>query len=224
MNWQIRAGTQNRKLGPGAYVVSLSSDTCPDDCPLKDGGCYAKNGHLRIHWNRLDRGESRGDGRSAWTGKGFKELAKTLERVVPHGALLRIGDVGDPSIDGRVPVTLVRTLGFLVRAKGVRPIIYTHAKPEGNERAAGIAKENGFALNFSGHGTAGATPGAGERVTTVAPEFWTDYAEKAIVRCPAETRPDVTCVSCGLCARPRGYAIGFTAHGSQSRRVAEVSQ
>lgn len=226
MNWQIRAGTQNRKLGLGAYVVSLSSDTCPNDCPLKSGGCYAKQGHLRIHWDRLDAGESSDKGPGRWKGSGFSSLASALIRHVPAGTLLRIGDVGDPSNNGRVSIALIRALGTLKR-RGVRSIVYTHAKPADNRRALAVAAELGVAVNFSNHGHLGTRPGGeGQRVTTVAPEYWETHEESTVgtLRCPAETRPDVTCDSCGLCSRERGYAIAFTAHGSQGKRVSEVSR
>jgi len=36
--------------------------------------------------------------------------------------------------------------------------------------------------------------------------------------CPAQTREDVTCASCGLCAIPdRRVIIGFRAHGTRAR-------
>lgn len=225
MNWQLRAGTQNRKLGPGAYVVSLSSDTCPNDCPLKDGGCYAKQGRLRIHWDRLDRGES-SEGHGRWKGRGFESLCATLRKHVPQGALLRIGDVGDPSHHGRVSIQLVRTLGFL-RRRGVRSIVYTHVHPEENARAISVASDVGVALNFSHHGPLGTRAMLeGQRVTTVAPDYWDDHPSSSVdmLRCPAETRESVTCQSCGLCAQTRGYAIAFTSHGSQKRKVAEASR
>ncbi len=195
MKWQLRAGTSNRKLGPTAYVVSLSSDTCPDDCPLKAAGCYAKAGHLRIHWARLDRGEASDIG-FRWKGDGFTTLASTLRRQVPAGALLRIGDVGDPSRNGRVSLTLMHALGVLKR-RGVRTIVYTHTKPESNAEAIRLAEVYGLALNFSHHGDLGPGAPGVERVTTVARDFWDspEASETTLLRCPAETR-DVTCAAC----------------------------
>lgn len=227
MNWQLRAGTQNRKLGHSTYVVSLSSDTCPDSCPLKSAGCYAKQGHLRVHWNRVDRGEAKHDPKvGRWAGRGFNDLAATLRAEVRPGHLLRIGDMGDPSENGVVPAVLIEALGELA-LRGVRSIVYTHAPRSLNSFAIDLAKSLGVALNFSTHGTSLDVSILGSTVTTVTPEHWTlpgtAGAQDGLLRCPAETS-DVTCDSCGLCARPnRAYAIGFTAHGSQKRRVAEVS-
>ena len=45
---------------------------------------------------------------------------------------------------------------------------------------------------------------------------WTP-AGRVIIVCPAQTREDVTCQSCGLCAIPdRSVIIGFRAHGTRA--------
>jgi hypothetical protein len=47
----------NEKTGP-IPVSTTSADTCPDVCPLKNGGgCYAEHGRLRIHWDKVSAGE-----------------------------------------------------------------------------------------------------------------------------------------------------------------------
>jgi hypothetical protein len=39
-----------------------------------------------------------------------------------------------------------------------------------------------------------------------------------IIVCPAQTRDDVTCETCGLCARAdRAVIVGFRAHGTRAR-------
>jgi polyferredoxin len=41
---------------------------------------------------------------------------------------------------------------------------------------------------------------------------------RTIIVCPAQTREDITCATCGLCARAdRRVIIGFRAHGSRAR-------
>lgn len=40
----------NAKLGPGVGTTYRPvGPTCPDDCPLLNGGCYAQRGHVAIH-------------------------------------------------------------------------------------------------------------------------------------------------------------------------------
>lgn len=243
INWQIRRGTANRKLGRGAYVVTLDRATCPDTCPLKGQGCYAESGPLALTWRRVSDGDAKHDGRGRWAGKGFKVLADTLESIqFPIGTLLRIGDAGDPSEDGLLSLALLGALGRL-SARGVRVILYTHAdmdRPH-NARAVRLIRERypRLIVNASVHGPDATRRTAAsdvyERVTTVGPDFWAPSELNpagprivqipdgaTIMRCPAEYR-ETDCERCGLCARRRGYAIGFTAHGSAKGRAAGVS-
>jgi len=243
IQWQIRRGTSNRKLGRGAWIVTLDRATCPESCPLKGAGCYAESGPLRLTWDRVSRGEAKGDGRDRWAGEGFPELARTLLSLrIPSGALLRIGDAGDPSLDGTLSLALLGALGKLTN-RGVRVILYTHADLSTEHNARIIRRVRDLyprlVVNASVHGTEATRRHRAtddhDRVTTVTPDFWEatelrpDGARSidvpdgpTIVRCPAEYR-DTDCERCGLCARSRGYVIGFTVHGTQRRKATEVS-
>jgi hypothetical protein len=232
MNWQIRKGTSNAKLGPDAWVVTLDRSTCPSTCPLKGAGCYAESGPLAIAWRRVSAGLAKDDGRTRWAGKGFRALARTLQSLpIPSGALLRIGDAGDPSHRGTLSVELVRAL-IVLRRRGVRVIVYTHAPDTVRNRATiKAAAEAGLVINRSVHGAEATRPEEPfevlERVTTVTPSFWVDGNVRTvdgtlIVRCPAETRA-TSCVECGLCARSRGFVIGFTGHGSAKGKMLGAS-
>lgn len=225
---QVRIGTSNRKLGLAAIVVTLDPRTCPSSCPLRDAGCYAETGPLALTWMRVGRGEAKDDGRTRFAGEGFRDLARTLiraERYFPRGSIVRIGDAGDPSWNGRISVSLVDALVEL-RSRGHRPIVYTHAPDTThNRRMAERAREGGVTINRSLHGPldpAEATSPYG-RVTTVPESFW-NPGSREVLRCPAETSEAVTCESCGLCARSRGYAIGFTAHGTYRALVERTSR
>ena len=231
IRWQVRAGTANRKLGPGAYVVTLSRDSCPASCPLKGAGCYAESGPLALAWNRVTRGEAKHDGVTRWSGSGFAELAATLRRVVPSGSTLRIGDAGDPSWGGRLSRTLIRALGSLKR-RGVSAIVYTHVDPgtAWNREAIALARDLGVVINASHQGDLDSpAAGAPERVTVLPEDYpWQAHGKRqgnaagTIIRCPAEIDPMVTCDRCRLCSRSRGFAIGFTAHGSRRKALSQV--
>lgn len=228
IRWQLRAGTANRKLGPGAYVVTLSRDSCPPSCPLKGAGCYAEVGPLAIAWNRVTRGEAKHDGVTRWAGTGFDDLSSTLLRVVPPGTLLRIGDAGDPSWNGQLSRTLIRALGSL-RRRGVSPIVFTHVDPSTawNRETIDLARKLRVVINVSHQGDLDLHHvGDPERVTVVPEGFeWVtrgkrqENASGTIVRCPAEVDRLMTCDRCRLCSRSRGFAIGFTAHGSRRRSL-----
>lgn len=71
-------------------------------------------------------------------------------------------------------------------------------------------------------------------VVVVAPDYWqgrkTQEARYSVqvVRCPAEYREGFSCRDCGnglpLCARlERDYIIGFTAHGPNKKKAADVN-
>jgi len=216
-------------------VVTLSDNTCPSSCPLKSKGCYAKGGPIAISWARVSRGEALGGGNGRWAGSGWADLSTTLVVLgrdkMPAGTLVRIGDAGDPSFNGRIPKVLVDALGSL-RSMGHHSIVYTHApETEHNHRMAHLARSYGVVINGSHHGTdvpEDDAHGYG-RVTTVSRDTsWIPYdggqwtEDHGIRRCPAEYT-DQTCRTCLLCSKARGYAIGFTAHGASARAVEAVS-
>ena len=76
--------SSNRKTGP--MPVSYSTkEWCPDDCPLKKHGCYAKHGHTGIHWRKVTAGE-RGTDWNTFTSK---------VRRIPKGGIWRHNVAGD---------------------------------------------------------------------------------------------------------------------------------
>lgn len=230
--WNIRVGTQNRKLGPGSTVVTLDARTCPRSCPLRDGGgCYAESGPLAVTWKRVTEGKAKGNGRDRWAGEGFDALASTLRAAadrIPQGSVVRIGDAGDPSFGGVLDVDLLSALVHLRVHRGVRPIIYTHVPlTDSNRLIVERFRRRGVVVNVSRHGDSPPPgPDGLPWVTTIEEDEWTDsgWTESGRVRrCPAETSP-TTCADCGLCSIERSYAIGFTPHGSGRKRVAHRSK
>jgi len=48
---------------------------------------------------------------------------------------------------------------------------------------------------------------------------------RKIIVCPAQSRDDVTCKSCGLCARAdRDAIIGFRAHGTREKLADSIAR
>lgn len=92
-------------------------------------------------------------------------------------------------------------------------------------------QSKGFTINLSGNNPAHADDLADMQagpVTTVLPsdqtENTTTPAGRKIVVCPAVTRDDVSCSTCGLCAvRDRKVIIGFPAHGSSRKRASSIA-
>lgn len=210
--------SSNAKVGP-IPVTTSERDSCPPTCPFLKNGCYADSGmYTRLHWDKISAGE-RGDTLEA--------LHKQV-RKLPEGQLWRHNVAGDlKHTDGAIDAP---ALWQLVAANtGRRGFTYTHHVPEGdNLDAIEGANRAGFTVNISCNSPAEAVVMQSRTtapvVTTVAPEFWAEGDKVGpVVRCPAETRDDVSCATCQLCQRAeRKVIVGFTAHGSQSAKVLDV--
>jgi hypothetical protein len=116
---------------------------------------------------------------------------------------------------------------------GKRGFTYTHKPVENNATNASLvqyANNNGFTVNLSADNLEEA-----DRlkaldigpVVTIAPrdaeaKFMTPSGNKAIV-CPAQTRDDVSCKDCGLCAiSNRDVIIAFRAHGVSAKKAEAI--
>jgi len=215
----------NVKTGP-IPVTTSSNHTCPDSCPFKAGGCYAKGGPLAIHWSKVSAGE-RGDTLDTLAGK---------IRALPLGQLWRHNQAGD--LAGANNEICNKSLQSLVNAnKGRRGFTYTHKPLEGNgnleagnRASVRWANANGFIVNLSANNLAHADKLANldcGPVVCVVPQdtanvFYTPQGRKGIV-CPAQQRTDITCAKCGLCQKAnRTVIIGFTAHGASARKVDQI--
>jgi len=217
----------NIKTGP-IPVTTSSNYTCPDSCPFKRGGCYAKGGPLAIHWAKVSAGE-RGDT--------LETLAEKL-RALPPGQLWRHNQAGDlagenNSIDNKALQTLV------FANKGRKGFTYTHKPLESdnnleadNRASIRWANANGFTVNLSANNLAHADRLAAldcGPVVCVVPQdtastFHTPAGRKGII-CPAQQKEGITCAKCGLCQKVnRTVIIGFTAHGVSARKVNQIVQ
>lgn len=225
--------SSNRKLGP-IPAVTISDDTCPVSCPLKDGGgCYAELGPLGIHWRKINRGD-RGDS--------FSSLLDRI-RKLPKNQIWRYGQAGDlPGNGDEIDSDMLRELA---KANNRRPVIaYTHKPPtERNLSALLEAKALGFHVNLSAdsYEEADELRKTGLSVVTLMPsefnrgkkETLSEFKERIrmlnretpegtkVAICPA-TYTDTDCASCQACGKAGDRIIGFPAHGSRKSRVDEL--
>ena len=219
----------NEKTGPIA-VSTTSSETCPDACPLRKNGCYAEGYPLSQHWKRLDRGE--------WGGTWEAFLDRV--RALPLHTMFRHNQAGDlPGRGDTIDGEPLAQLAAACRKRELRAFTYTH-KPVGwqslesvaNMRAVASANASGLTINLSADTIAeadelaalGAAP-----VVVVLPFDALDHATRTpagrqVVVCPAQTKAELTCAQCGLCAiATRKSIIGFKAHGSSRARANRVA-
>ena len=226
MNYQVHLTMKsgNKKVGR-IPVSTTTATTCPSVCPFNhanEGGCYANAGPLAMHWAKVTDG-NRGDTWQVFIGKVANMKADTLWR---HN------QAGDLAGDGK---RLDATANFQLSEanKGKRGWTYTHYDVLNSKHNASVVQQmvgDGFVVNLSGNNLAhaddlydlGIAP-----VTTVLPSDQmtntvTPKGRKVVV-CPAVVKDDVSCESCGLCARLRDAIVGFPAHGNGKKKADAVA-
>lgn len=214
----------NTKTGP-IPVSTSNSSTCPDACPIKLKGCYAKYGPVGMHWRKLDAGTSK----NAKDWSGFLQDVKRIAR----GSLWRHNQAGD--LIGYDDLIDADKLSDLTKAnKGKRGFTYTHYSPFVGDNDIWIQRANlqGFTINLSGNDVNHADKLKALNIGPVVVLMPRD-AEKVshtpagnkVVICPAENTDKVTCMTCGLCAKAdRDYIIGFRAHGTAAKTVEIIAR
>ena len=220
--YKLTPKSSNRKTGPIATTMS-DRGTCPDSCPFKNAGCYAEAFPLRLHWDRLTRGETGGD---------WLDLVHALARAkLPAGSLLRHNVAGDLPQDqqGRIVKDQAFILADIFRNAGVQAFTYTHHKQDGHNlpvvRALPAA---GLFVNLScdSEQQASQRHREGFAAVCVVPEddsrkAWTDSHGVKFRVCPAQIADGVTCKTCKACAGSRDYVVAFRAHANRRRSVSD---
>ena len=222
MNIHLSKISGNVKTGP-IPVTTSSQETCPDACPLKAGGCYAKGGPLAMHWKKVTA-NLRGDT--------LQILAKQIKGF-PRGQVWRHNQAGDlAGIGDHIDASALKTL--VDANKGRRGFTYTHKPCEENQSNRDAVKEankGGFTINLSGNSLTHADKLADLNigpVVSIVPHgtpntFFTPAGRKGIV-CPAQQRDDITCANCQLCSRVnRSVIIGFLPHGASKAKANAIS-
>ena len=215
--FHLNLHSQNEKTG--TMPVSTSHNgTCPNACPFKAKGCYAKTGPLAIHWRAVSEGGRGVDWKSF-----LSEVAK-----IPAGSLFRHNQAGDlVGKNDRLNKTALRQL--VKAAKDLRGFSYTHYPLTAhNVEALAEANANGFTVNVSTNRLSEVDKAmeTGLPVVTVLPVK--EYTERTIktggghtvLICPASLGKSITCKDCTLCQkRDRSFAIGFVAHGVSKKSL-----
>ena len=214
--------SRNAKTGPIPTTVT-SADTCPEACPLKAKGCYAKGGPLAMHWRAVTEGTRGGT---------LQALAADIA-ALPEGTLWRHNVAGDLPGEGDI-IHKASMLALIEANTGKRGFTYTHKPPHAyNADLIRFANQKGFTVNLSANTLAHADrlvalgigpvvvvqdAAEGTRADTVTPEG------HKVATCPATYRDDVTCQTCGLCASTtRKVIVGFPAHGAAKRAAAAIA-
>lgn len=228
MFYVLKQVSGNRKTGPMPVSTSNSS-TCPDACPIKLKGCYAKYGPTGMAWRNVDSGKAKDSVEWAEFTTQVKRLAK--------GSLWRHNQAGD--LNGTDDQIELGALMQLVNAnKAKRGFTYTHYPvldhkfADWNAKAVKGANVQGFTINLSGNDVAHADKLKALNIAPVVALMPRDAAKvtmtpagNKVVICPAENSDKVNCLTCGLCQlAERDYIIGFRAHGTAAKTVELIAR
>lgn len=232
--------SSNKKTGD--VIQSYSSRiTCPESCPFKRNGCYADGCHTARQWARCDDTQ---DARYVINDEQltirlkvavFDKLCKYPTR---NKVLFRHNVAGDIAIEGTslIDVTRVDTIAKAIADTNetvgnvLQGYTYTHCTIDLN--ASNIihdAIHKGFLINAScetveevKHAKA---LGINAVIASVDPKE-TARELKAMgmhgVQCPAQTKADMNCNRCQLCAKNRKTVIIFEVHGTASKKATKV--
>jgi len=155
MNVHLTDISSNKKTGR-IPVSTSTADWCPDSCPLKEAGCYARHSHLGMHWKKVTAGE-RGTDWSGFTSK--------IRKLPKHG-IWRHNQAGDLPVDcDRIDSVKMRQLIAANRDKG--GFTYTHHNPADNAEIIAESNAGGFTVNLSANNPAQADEYAAMNIAPV---------------------------------------------------------
>ena len=248
MFFNLTLKSRNVKTGPIPVSTSTAA-TCPDSCPLKEAGCYAKAGPLGLFWRKVTEGKAG----QLW--QGFLNSVAAL----PLGALWRHNQSGDlvPDATDAERIDAESLRGLVLANKGKRGFTYTHYDPQHADNRQQIKAANllGFTINLSGnnfdHADELAATDCGPVVTVAPLEYerrhkkekgvvkWleslaayreriealglTTKAGRRVVVCPATYSDTINCKSCALCQKQRETIVAFPAHGVSKRKADAIA-
>jgi hypothetical protein len=169
-------------------------------------------------------------------GISYKEFYGEI-RKLRKGQIWRHSAAGDlKHLGGQLDADSLREL--TAANTGREGYSYTHHDVESGPHAAHNreeikrANEGGFTINLSANNLEQADRYKALGIAPVAcvvpvgspQSFFTPAGHKVVV-CPAQTRDNVTCESCGLCAKSkRGAIVGFIPHGAGAKRADAIAK
>jgi hypothetical protein len=220
VKYQWTQKSRNKKTGP-MPVTMTEKKSCPNTCPLKDGGCYADGWPLSLHWKNVET-------------KGIT-LSALCDKIsaLKDGQIWRMNQAGDLPGNKAGKISAFAMRKIVDANRGKNGFTYTHhttGLKDNRDLIAG-ANRDGFTINLSANSLGHAdllmeldiAP-----VVVVLPAKARDNLFTAnghrVVICPAVTGKSTSCYTCKLCALPnRDVIIGFPAHGNRKRQAEAIA-
>ena len=219
-NYHLTKISNNAKTGPMAVSTSPQS-TCPDDCPLKKEGCYAGNGPLNLHWQKVTDGDR---------GVSFDDFLLQVG-ALPINSEYRHNQAGDlPGEHGQIDAPKLARLAATIKKRKLKAFTYSHYNvltSSNNRLAIQAANKDGFTINLSANHINEVDDLLALNIAPVAvimpinaPKVSYTAAGNKVVICPAQTNDETRCIDCMLCAKKgRSFSIGFIAHGTGAKKA-----
>lgn len=240
----------NRKTGP-MPVTYTSGRTCPTSCTLRENGCYAEYGIMRMTWQKL------GDFGLRW--KAFLDVVSTFEpgQIWRHNVAGDLPGTGD-DIDEQALFALLdaakHTRGFTYTHKPVLPLqdsdVVRAGHKTGRSDVLGVLlgvvhnrqanaliikianRQDGLTINLSTDSFEQADAAKALNIAPVVvtvpcdhPRFSRTPAGNPVIVCPAQVEDDITCAKCKLCTvKTRKSIVAFRAHGQGQKAINQRRQ
>ena len=220
-NYHLTKISNNAKTGPIAVSTS-SKSTCPDDCPIKEKGCYADSGPLKLHWDKISAGTR---------GVSFDDFLLQVQ-ALPINSEYRHNQAGDlPGEHGQIDAPKLARLTATIKKRKLKAFTYSHYNVLtnlNNRLAIKQANDQGFTINLSANHISEVDNLLALNIAPVAvimpinaPKVSYTAAGNKVVICPAQTNDETRCIDCMLCAKKdRSFSVGFLPHGTGAKKAA----
>lgn len=215
--------SKNAKVGNIAATYLPVNQTCPESCALKNNGCYAQDGNVGIHNNRLDRLMA-AKKLSAYDIVRMEAREITRCGKSADGKALRLHVSGDARTNASA-----KLLGIAAESWDGKVYSYTHAWREVERASWGRVSILASCENLEQVSQAHARGYAASLVVANHPDDGKAFTIDGIkqIPCPAQTRDDVNCESCKLCMDDQKLldmkaCITFAAHGASRKKALKV--
>lgn len=231
----ITKRSHNKVTGP-IMVTTSPRRTCPQECPFRKTAtsptaslCYAEHGFLGgFLWSTLDKLPVGGSIKKGQIKiHSLEDLLSTVSQL-PENTLWRHNQAGDLPTKDNLNIDNQELTELVAANDNRRGFTYTHfdvIKSQTNRKIVRDANKKGFTINLSANDVARADKLMDTKcapVTVVLESGQTQNLETPnghkVVICPAQTRRNVTCSSCALCAKQRDFIIGFPASGPKKQK------
>ena len=211
--------SENAKLGPMSATY-VSQATCPTSCPFLGKGCYAESKPTGFTTSKLNDSPVTNPVEVA-------QLEAAEIKKLSGRFPLRVHVVGDVGSPDAAKIVALAMIGHASR-KGQPAWTYSHAWKSVPRSFWGKAQVWASCETDADVEEAWRLGYAACRVVPAHPDRKAyQLGDKKVLPCPHESRPEITCSDCLMCARTEHFlekkiVLGFRAHGAKQKVVRQT--